>query len=1111
MRKRKKIQALACLMCLGWSGLEAVAQPDDGSIWHGSMSQWEQIESTWHLNATEAGQAWLYTCLDNVESTNDSMGRSVRLRWAPSFSGSNNNFSRLHFFSLSESEANTTPPFPISGWTASDNALAPGSFLHLGRTGNQDPLEWRQILDSTAAGDAFPVLHEMQPGLFAEGMDVWLEWGQLPGDSIATLTLEPVGADGPSIPVYTALHPLPTCIGLSVQFTTSNTEALQFQLEQMTAFIPDTVSPRIHQTTWEGDTVLVWHFDEPIRSHIGSIESVLGLVAFFPAFPNSTKTLRMSSDPHWIAGTSREFNLVNFTDLAGNMLADTAVHVIWSPANSAQRGDIVLTEIMADPTPHEDLPDCEWAEVLNRSNRHFDVQFWHWWDEGSSELIQLVPRPPWDGFLHPGDRVLISGCDEAVLDGAAPEAHIDGAAAFNDAGDGLGLIRSDGMLLDAIHYRQTWWEGDNGGVSLQVIHPGACAANINWQRSQAAGGCTPGTPSEQEISTPLENNSLIIEQLVPTSKWTGFIDFNEAIDPLSTATITPHGSVTWTLDEIHPNRLHWHLRIAAPDPAVRFQISPLKVCLSDWSTGSEFTFKVDLETAKFPEPGDLVIAEISCNPQGSTADWGEFVELCNAHESMAIEMGGIQCGDWTFNERHLLQPGERIVVYPGNLPNEKGTIAVRNASGSVLDEVRYSACWHPNRKQAESGFSLIRVDLQGPSQNSENWTSSGHPLGASPGTSDAAEALGSWLQRTPSDAFQGRFLMHGATATDTYFLFSQPVWIENSAFRPVGSQEAVDWFEFADAQRVWAQPSTRTIPDSILATDGHGQTQWIEIQSIPFNQEALETGMRLNEVLETDALGEPFIEVTHTQPHFVGTSNWLISTESIPFPSDWKSLSPGVNWQLPPNEPWAFAACPNRLRTARALPVDLPSLYGREYLHLQSPEQTIESVFLSPDLDAPWAVRHVTSLERMHEKEDASWQSSSDPSGSTPGERNSWSQAMTTSSPAQFPFIEIIQRTWSSHSPMPRAVLFALHPGEEQTAWKAHVAIVSASGHILWRLADEPWLAFEQPAWLGAWDGRNEHGILAAPGSYLLQVIFENAATGHRRLQVAPIHMAPSR
>jgi hypothetical protein len=73
------------------------------------------------------------------------------------------------------------------------------------------------------------------------------------------------------------------------------------------------------------------------------------------------------------------------------------------------------------------------------------------------------------------------------------------------------------------------------------------------------------------------------------------------------------------------------------------------------------------------------------------------------------------------------------------------------------------------------------------------------------------------------------------------------------------------------------------------------------------------------------------------------------------------------------------------------------------------------------------------------------------------------------------------------------------------------VAIVSASGHILWRLADEPWLAFEQPAWLGAWDGRNEHGILAAPGSYLLQVIFENAATGHRRLQVAPIHMAPSR
>ena len=206
----------------------------------------------------------------------------------------------------------------------------------------------------------------------------------------------------------------------------------------------------------------------------------------------SSKTIHMPFDTHWIPGIERTFLLQHFTDQDGNMLSDTTVQVLWTSPNTANRGDVVLTEIMADPTPHDDLPPCEWVEVLNRSNRTFDVQFWHWWDEGSSEAIPINPRPPWDGILLPGERFLISGCSTSILNGGALEAHIQGAPAFNDSQDGLGILRNDGMVLDAVHYQQAWWQGDNGGVSLQVLQPGACASPVNWIRSNAMDGCTPG-------------------------------------------------------------------------------------------------------------------------------------------------------------------------------------------------------------------------------------------------------------------------------------------------------------------------------------------------------------------------------------------------------------------------------------------------------------------------------------------------------------------------------------------------------------------------------------------------------------------------------------------
>ena len=1112
MRNWSVIAQGVCLTGCLVSFREMGAQEEDSVHWKGTLDQWEQTASLWQLNAPQAGNAWLYACMNTAWIPHDSLGRKARVRWSQSYAGSNNNFSRLHFFTPHASDSAALLPIPISNWTANSDSLATGSFIHLGTTGTEDPLDWRRVSDPMASGESFPLIQSTLPGSYSEGMDAWFEWTQLPGDSLATITVESTLTNTPPLPIFTAVHPFPTCIGISTQFTISNIDAIEFELDQFSMFVPDTVAPKLEGCSWPGDSLVSWHFSESVRPGLGTISSAIGQPMEIQQNQTSSKTIHMPFDTHWIPGIERTFLLQHFTDQDGNMLSDTTVQVLWTSPNTANRGDVVLTEIMADPTPHDDLPPCEWVEVLNRSNRTFDVQFWNWWDEGSSEVIPIKPRPPWDGILLPGERFLISGCSTSILNGGALEAHIQGAPAFNDSQDGLGILRNDGMVLDAVHYQQSWWQGDNGGVSLQVLKPGACASPVNWIRSNAMDGCTPGTPSNQETALGVESEQLVIERIVPTSILDGFIEFDSPLDPLSEVQISPRESATWHTEDHFPNRLFWNHRITRPDQRVRFEIDRLKRCESDWSTGSRFAFKVDFEMERFPEPGDLIISEIAANPRGSSAVWGEFIELYNRHGTDAIELGGLQCGDLTIDERSVLRPGERRVVYPGALPNEKGTVTLRNGKGIVLDEVHYSACWHAHRKNAESGFSLVRVDIHGPAQNNKNWASSGHALGASPGETDPNEHMGSWLDGQTLDVFDGAFLLHGQTSSDTYFLFSKPVQLDTTLFRVVGQQEPIDWFHSADANRIWAQSALLPIPDSICAMDVHGRIEWLKTRPFDVNLNEENTSMHLNEVLDADAFGEPFIELENINATALGTADWLVSTETLPFPDDWIALSPGINWQIPPNEPWAFSACPNRLLTPRAITTSLPSLYGRNQIHLKSPEHVIETVPLNTELHAPWASPRKTSLERLQSTANAQWKSSAAVSGSTPGAQNSWSIWGATAHQTRLPSLEIIQSTWlaMSHSQQPRSVIFALHPGEDETVWQAHICVLSASGRIIWRVPQSPWIAPNQSAWTGAWDGRNEHGILAAAGNYLLQVIFEEVETGRRIPTVAPVYMAPA-
>ena len=450
-------------------------------------------------------------------------------------------------------------------------------------------------------------------------------------------------------------------------------------------------------------------------------------------------------------------------DLEGNpCLGQTATFSIIVADVPVAR-DVVINEIMADPTPPVGLPDEEFIEFFNTTtNKTFDLAGWKITDGTTTAVLPSHP-------LGPGQYVLLCALANLPLfPSVMNRIGVSSLPSLNNDADNLTLTAPDNSVIDAVSYALSWYQDgvkDDGGWSLEQINPfAACSGAGNWIASNSPSGGTPGAANSVLDPTP-DTTPPTLSSVQVVSSTELVLIFNEAMDAASlsngTYIIAPSLSVTSATAVGGTNN---RVSVQLGASIVIGTVYTVTVTGVTDCTGNAITIG-NARSFALPEPvaaGDLVINEVLYDPVGTGSD---FVELYN-RSSKTLSLAGLQLANETngaiannrviTTDAVLMLPGEHILLtasaidittrYPQShadrflemtLPsynNGNGTVVLLDGTNITLDLFRYDDGLHFALINTTEGYSLERVDPARPTSDNTNWQSAADVAGrATPG------------------------------------------------------------------------------------------------------------------------------------------------------------------------------------------------------------------------------------------------------------------------------------------------------------------------------------------------------------------------------------------
>ncbi|MEO7119761.1 MAG: lamin tail domain-containing protein [Ginsengibacter sp.] len=519
---------------------------------------------------------------------------------------------------------------------------------------------------------------------------------------------------------------------------------------QIRNFTPDVTAPSIVSATATSSTTVDVLFNEPVEStssqlvsnylvnnNFGNPES-----AFKDA--NNASLIHLKFNKPLTNGLVYTLEINGVADLSGNIINHSVFNFNYY---MPQKYDVVIDEIMADPSPQVALPNTEWIELKNTSTFPVNLRGWRL----ANLTNQSGPMP--DFILKPDSFVIITQTSSAsVLNSFGSVVGVSNFPSLANDGDLVSIYSAEGQAMHAVEYSSNWYQNEvkkNGGWSLEMIDPkNACSGINNWKVSFDPKGGTPGKKNSVD-GINIDQNSPKLLRAFALSNTKITLVFDEPLDTITASILSNYkisnGFSVVKTTAISPlfNKVIIELNAAMIEGNI-YTVAANNLTDCQGNNIAANTTKVGL--SQEPDSMDIVINEILFHPRPGGADYVEIynrsqktfdlskmyianrngASVISSIKKIATESILFFPGDFmvltsdpsAVKDQYITTNPDAFIKVPSfpSYPNDKGDVIILNTGGSVIDEVQYSDKWHFPLITNTEGISLERINYNNASR-----------------------------------------------------------------------------------------------------------------------------------------------------------------------------------------------------------------------------------------------------------------------------------------------------------------------------------------------------------------------------------------------------------
>ena len=720
------IQPVSAQLFDDFSDGEIVSSP----AWTGDVSDFiVNPDNQLQLNAASAGSSTLWTAVQFPDSVQWQC--YYKMGFAPSASN------RLRIYLMADT-------------TEAD--IANGYVLEIGENGGDDAMHLYSLeggstfliasSDGVFGSDPSEAMIEVKRGM----NDTWTLTATTPATTVSFTAF-----DG-TTPVSEGRY-----FGIQCIYTDSRKDKFFFDDILIADIIADMDPPILEEVVILDAEHVELIFNEPLLpSSIvpDSISVSPGLGEALAAVLSSEHVVEVTLPFAMMNGIEYSLSVSGFRDLAGNRSPVQMSSFTFTQIDAPGVFDILINELLPDPSPVVGLPNAEFIELYNPTEKTYDL----------SQLDLQVGSTRLDlpeGLLAPGGYVIL--CDTDNADDFAPFGDVVGInlPTLTNTGARIQLHHDTDITIHDITYDVTWYRDavkDDGGWSLELINPQApCLRSTNWRASVSTTGGTPGAANSILDQSSADISGPQVLTLVPDLSGLSIaLQFDELLgnSPPIVTLIPDAGNI---ITEVVGENMTVFLNMAL-EPSVLYTIRIVGMtdCIGNVSDAIERTFGLP----STPDAGDLVINELLFDPQTGGQRFIEFFNLSSKFLSTAelqiaeisggfTELTPVTTDFLIFPQSFVVvtpDPVDLIARYPAHnqeviitsaLPafdRKEGTIGVAGTDGTLIDEFDYSTDLHHPLLDDTKGVSLERLSINAPTNDAGNWHSAAEGIGfATPG------------------------------------------------------------------------------------------------------------------------------------------------------------------------------------------------------------------------------------------------------------------------------------------------------------------------------------------------------------------------------------------